>query len=72
MEPSSGMRHFLLYHRRMVVVMTVVSAAVYLVLRLAFEDGSLSTGFLIGAVAQLLKFGFLDVAVVRKIAIEKK
>ncbi len=72
MEPSSGMRQFLLYHRRMVVVMTAVSAAVWLVVRLTFRDGGLSTGFLIGAAAQLLKFGFLDVAVVRKIAIEKK
>ncbi|MCC8116242.1 MAG: hypothetical protein LIP18_03675, partial [Planctomycetes bacterium] len=72
MEPSSGMRLFLQYHRRMVVVMTVVSAAVWLVLRLAFRDSGLSTGYLIGAAAQLLKFGIHHDAVVRKIAVEKK
>lgn len=73
MNTLDGMTQFLRYHRRMFHLMTGVCLAVPAALfALTRPDFSWAGGFAAGAAAQLLKFGFLDVAVVKKIAAEKK
>lgn len=66
---SDSMRQFLAYHRRMLLLMGGVCLAISAALALAMR-GHLdwAGGFAAGAAAQLLKFGWLDVAVVKKIA----
>ncbi|MDR1612142.1 MAG: hypothetical protein LBT97_05090 [Planctomycetota bacterium] len=64
-----GLREFLAYHRRMLILLTAVSASVSLgLLLLAHGDYALFGGFVAGASAQLLKFGILDVGVVKSMA----
>lgn len=73
MTTHDGMTAFLRYHKRMFTLMTgiclAVAAALLAIMRGAPEWPG---GFALGAAAQLLKFGLLDVAVVRKIAAEKR
>ncbi len=73
MDASESLSEFLAYHRRMTAVMTGACLAV-LALLLAFGRGDLALagGFAAGAAARLVKFRFLDLAVVRKIAVEKR
>ncbi len=66
------MREFLQYHRRMFGLMCGVCLAVAVVLLAVMRlDWSWAGGFAVGATAQLFKFGFLDIAAIRKIAAEK-
>lgn len=69
MDASDGLRVFLAYHRRMFAIMAGVCLAVTVGLAV-FLPGDLAWagGFAAGAAAQLVKFGFMDVAVVRKVA----
>lgn len=73
MDAPDSMREFLRYHRQMFTVMLAVCLAVAAALFVAMRpDYSRALGFAAGAAAQLLKFAILDVAVIRKIAVEKK
>ena len=67
------MEEFLLYHRRMFIIVLVVSgiAALSLFILLPGEL-SYGFGFLVGSAAQLIKFGFLDVSTIRTIAANPK
>lgn len=69
-QPSTGLQAFLAYHRRMLFLLTGVCIVVAACL-LAFipSDRTWAAGFAVGAAAQMLKFGFLDVGVVRSIAL---
>lgn len=69
MDGGQGLSEFLRYHRRMLVLMVVVSLVVAGALAF-FLPGDLgwAGGFALGAAAQLLKFGFIDVGVVRRVA----
>lgn len=63
------MEQFLQYHRRIFLVMAAVCLAVLAALWLGLRgDASWALGFACGAAAQLLKFGFIDVSVVRRLA----
>ncbi len=63
------MRRFLAYHRRMCAVLVLACGAVLAALLFAGRGGGpWASGFGFGAAAQLLKFGFIDVAAVRKMA----
>lgn len=72
MDADNSMNAFLAYHRNMfglcIVVAVVVTALVAIVRQ---DDLSWAGGFAIGSLAQLFKFGFIDIAVIRKIAVEK-
>lgn len=60
---------FLRYHRRMLYLMLGVSLAVTVtILIVPGGDRSWAGGFALGSVAQLFKFGVLDLAVVRGVA----
>lgn len=66
-----GLKVFLAYHRRMMVFLTGVCAAVAVVLAVLVPgDFAIIGGFVTGAAAQLLKFGVLDVGVVRAMAVD--
>lgn len=66
---SEGMREFLAYHRRMLVLMAGVCLAAAVVLLAVFrDDWSWAGGFAVGAAAQLVKFGLLDLAAIKRIA----
>ncbi len=67
------MREFLQYHRRMFVLMICVCLAATIGLGVSLRpDWSWAGGFAAGSAAQLFKFGFLDIAAVRKIAAERE
>lgn len=73
MDVSESLREFTLYHRRMAAFQGMVCLALFAVLAaLMRDDYSWWGGFAAGAAAQLLKFRFLDIAVIRKIAVEQK
>lgn len=73
METPDGMRQFITYHRNMLIIMIGVCFVIAAVLALAMgSDYSWSAGFAAGAAAQLFKFGFLDIAAIRKIAESKE
>ena len=73
MGEQDGMRQFLHYHKRVFAIMALVCAAGVVGLAAGMRsDPSWALGFGLGAAAQLAKFGFIDVAVVRKVAAEKK
>ena len=73
MDAPDGMTDFLRYHRRMFALMAGVCLAVAATLAVAmWHDFAWAGGFIAGAAAQLLKFGLLDVAIIKKIAAEKK
>ncbi|MCD8352337.1 MAG: hypothetical protein LUC93_17170 [Planctomycetaceae bacterium] len=73
MATPDSMQDFLRYHRRMFSLMIGVCLAVFVVLLAVMRhDMAWAGGFAAGAAAQLGKFGFLDVAVIKKIAAEKK
>lgn len=73
MDEPDSLKEFLAYHRRMFAVMAAACLAVLAALAIARPgDPALAGGFAAGAAARLLKFRFLDIAVVRKIALEKK
>ncbi len=73
MEEPYNLQAFLHYHRRMFLIMAMACLAVFAGLVVVMrQDFSWSGGFLLGAAAQLLKFRFLDIAVIQKIAIEKR
>lgn len=73
MNEPEGMREFLIYHRRMLIGMIVACLAATVGLCLATPgDFRLAGGFAAGAAAQLFKFGFLDVRIIRKIATERE
>ncbi len=73
MEAAYNLKAFLHYHRRMFMLMAMICLMVFIGLLLAMrQDFTWSGGFLLGAAAQLLKFRFLDIAVIQKIAIEKR
>lgn len=63
------MDQFLLYHKRIFILALVVSfvaaGALYFLLP---GEPSYVCGFIVGAVAQLAKFGVLDVSTIRRIA----
>ena len=67
------MEQFLLYHKRMFIVILIVSgmAALFFFVLMPGEL-SYGMGFLIGAAAQVTKFGFLDVSTIRNIAANPK
>lgn len=72
MDERDGMRDFLRYHRRMLFVMLLACASGLAGLAIGGPgDGSWAIGFGIGAAAQLVKFGFIDIAVVRRLAAGK-
>lgn len=73
METPDGMRQFTAYHRHMLILMAGTCLAVFAAL-LAFMRGSYdwSCGFALGATAQLVKFGFIDIATIKKIAIQQE
>lgn len=67
------MREFLGYHRRMFALMAVACLVVLAALILSMPgDLAWAGGFAAGAVAQLFKFGVLDIAAIKKIASEQK
>lgn len=67
------MREFNQYHRRISVVMFMVCVVAFVALAvLRRGDLSWALGFGLGAAAQLVKFTLVDIAVVRKIAVERK
>lgn len=73
MDAPNSLNDFVVYHRRMFAVMTGACLAVLVIMMAARRgDWALAGGFAAGAAARLVKFRFLDIAVVRKIAIEKK
>lgn len=73
MHTPETMREFLTYHRRMFALMAVACLVVLLALVLAMPgDLSWAGGFAAGSVAQLFKFGVLDIAAIKKIASEQK
>lgn len=73
MGDPDGMRQFLRYHKRMFGIMVAVCVAVFAGLLIGMGgDASWALGFGFGAAAQLAKFGVIDVAVVKKVAAEKK
>lgn len=73
MDGRDGMRQFLAYHRRMCVAMALACGVVLAGLLAAMRgDVSWALGFGIGAAAQMLKFGVIDVAVVKKLASGEK
>lgn len=73
MTAPDSLKEITVYHRRMAAVMCgvclVVAAALVLVQP---NDMSLAGGFVLGAAARLVKFGFIDIAVIRKIAAERR
>lgn len=70
MDASDGMREFLRYHGRILVFMSAVCLAAAVALLVAVPgDAAWAGGFVAGAAAQLFKFGVLDVAAIRKIAV---
>lgn len=73
MDVPDGLKDFIAYHRRMFLFMAAACLIVFVAL-LVFGAGdwTLAGGFAAGAAARLIKFRFLDLAVVRKIAVEKK
>lgn len=72
MDAPDGMLQFVNYHRRMFGLMCGVCLAVAVILLAAMRpDWAYAGGFAAGAAAQLFKFGFLDIAAIRKIAVEK-
>lgn len=69
MEAPDSMREFMAYHRRMLAVMAGICLAVFVILFAVMRDApAWSLGFLFGATAQLVKFGYLDIATVTRIA----
>ena len=69
MNTSEGMQDFLAYHRRMLGLMSGVCLAVTAILFAAMrENYAWSGGFAIGSLAQLLKFGVLDLSTVKRLA----
>lgn len=73
MDPFDGMRQFLSYHRRMFGLCLAVAVAVTVFLAIfRADDMGWAGGFAIGSLAQLFKFGFIDINVIKKLAIEKK
>jgi hypothetical protein len=73
MDAPDGMTDFLRYHRHMLALLTGICLAAAAALAVAMRPGfAWAGGFAAGAAAQLLKFAFIDVAVIKKIAAEKK
>ncbi|MCD8138226.1 MAG: hypothetical protein LUE17_00330 [Planctomycetaceae bacterium] len=73
MATPDSMQDFIRYHRRMFGLMIGACLAVFAVLLAVMrQDTAWAGGFAVGAAAQLVKFGFLDIAVIKKIAAEKK
>lgn len=73
MNHTDGLDAFLAYHRKMFGLFIAAAAVVTVVLIiLKRDDLAWAGGFAIGSLAQLFKFGFIDVNVVKKIAVEKK
>ncbi len=73
MNETDSLKEFLDYHRRMFSIAAAACLAVLAALLLIRPgDPALAGGFVAGAVARLVKFRFLDIAVVKKIALEKK
>lgn len=69
MAGDERLSEFFSYHRRMAALMLAVClVAEMLLLFLARHNPYLAIGFALGAAAQLLKFYFLDAALIRKIA----
>lgn len=72
-DVSESLREFTIYHRRIAAVQAMICLGVFALLAaLMREDYTWWGGFAAGAVAQLAKFRFLDIAVIRKIAVEQK
>lgn len=73
MDQSDSMRPFLAYHRKMFgLCLAAAAAGVVLLAVFRADDMGWAGGFAIGSLAQLVKFGFIDVNVIKKIAVEKK
>lgn len=73
MDSFESMKAFLAYHRNMFGLCIVVSVMVTVVLAVVkADDLSWAGGFAAGSLAQLFKFGFVDVNVIRKIAVAKE
>lgn len=72
METPDGMRQFITYHRKMFALMGGICLAILVVLGAVVRDNSLCAGFACGAAAQLIKFGFLDIASVRQLAAQRE
>ena len=67
------MEQFLLYHKRMFIIILIVSGMAALSLFVLMPgDLSYGMGFVIGSAAQATKFGFLDVSTIRNIAANPK
>lgn len=63
------MERFLVYHRRMFLISLAISVAAAVALALVLPgDWARLGGFVVGAAAQLFKFGFFDVATIQKMA----
>lgn len=72
MDATDGLEAFTSYHKQMFAVMAIVCIAVCAALFLAIpSDHAWAGGFAAGAAAQLFKFGFLDIAAIKKIAVER-
>ncbi len=65
----SRMEQFLSYHRKMFVLTAILCGAVAVGIGVLLPGDWLRLlGFLVGAAAQLIKFGFLDVSTVKRMA----
>lgn len=74
MDAIDGLAAFTSYHRQMFIVMAIICAIVSAALFIGVPspDHAWAGGFAAGAAAQLLKFGILDIAAIRKIAAERE
>ncbi len=67
------MHEFLQYHRRMVFFMNAICVAATVAFAVIMRpDMRWAGGFAAGAAAQMFKFAVLDVAAIRKIAVERE
>lgn len=72
-DAPDSLKEFFAYHGRMFMIMAgacIAACAALVILRPS--DPALAGGFAVGALARLAKFRFLDIIVVKKIAIGKK
>lgn len=73
MDAFDSMKAFLAYHRNMFGLCLVVAVVATVLLAIVRQDDlAWAGGFAIGSLAQLFKFGFIDVNVIKKIAVEQK
>lgn len=73
MDAFDSMKAFLAYHRHMFgLCLAVAIGATVLLFLLRPDDPAWAGGFAIGSFAQLVKFGFIDINVIKKIAAERK